>query len=45
MQTTGGIDDQDIEHSLLGSLQRGTSDAHRIVARIAGVERGAHLLG
>jgi len=45
MQTTGGIDDENVEHALLGGLQRRTSDTQRIVTRVAGVERCTHLLG
>ncbi len=45
MQTTGGIDDENVEHALLGGFQRCTRDTQRVVTRVAGVERGAHLLG
>ncbi|MEN9838065.1 MAG: hypothetical protein RLZ79_1733 [Pseudomonadota bacterium] len=45
MQATGGVNDEDIEDALLRRLQGSVGYPHRIVARIAGVERGAHLLG
>ena len=45
VQAASGIDDEDIEHPLLGSLERRTRDMHRIVTGVAGMERGTHLLG